>query len=154
MSLTTPCRWVRSLLVVAAVLTTVSVVYAHGGAHATLTGPVTQEERAAFAAARPVFEKYCFRCHTTSGRKAKPKSLAHMTMDRYPLGGHHAAEAATAIRQVLGAGPEKKKATMPSDKPGTVEGEDLAKVLAWADAFDQAHPPQKAPPAGGHSAHH
>jgi mono/diheme cytochrome c family protein len=116
-----------------------------------LVGPVTTEERAAFAAARPVFEKHCFRCHTKNGRKAKPKSLAHLTLDRYPLGGHHAAEAGTVVRRVLGAGPEKKPPTMPSDDVGAVAADDLAKILAWADAFDRAHP-SKTPAAAAH--HH
>lgn len=32
------------------------------------------------------------------------------------------------------------KATMPSDDPGTVAGDDLAKIVRWAGAFDRAHP--------------
>jgi hypothetical protein len=27
---------------------------------------------------------------------------------------------------------------MPSDDPGAVTGDDLTKILAWADAFDRA----------------
>jgi uncharacterized membrane protein len=144
-------RVLGSALLGLATVLAAAAVHAHGGKHgAQPAGPVTAEERAAFATARPVFEKHCFRCHTKDGRKAKPKSLAHLTMDRYPLGGHHAAEAGEVIRRVLGAVPEKKEPTMPSDDVGAVTGEDLAKVLAWADAFDRAHPPQKA--AGAH--HH
>ncbi len=132
-----------ALLAVTATLSG-AVVHAHGGKHAAVpAGPVTPGERAAFAAAKPVFEQHCFRCHTKTGRKAKPKSLAHLTMDRYPFGGHHAAEAGAVIRRVLGAGPAKKEPTMPSDDRGAVAGEELAKVLAWADAFDGAHPPKK-----------
>lgn len=59
------------------------------------------------------------------------------------FGGHHAGEAATVIRTVLGVG-GIAKATMPSDDPGAVAGDELAKVLAWADAFDRAHPPKSA----------
>jgi hypothetical protein len=29
---------------------------------------------------------------------------------------------------------------MPADDRGGVSGEELEKILAWADAFDQAHP--------------
>ena len=138
-----------SPVLAAAVLATAATlaaaaVHAHGGKHpAALSGAVTPEERAAFEAAKPVFERHCFRCHTKHGRKAKAKSLAHMTMDRYPFGGHHAAEAGAVIRRVLGAGPDKKEPTMPSDDAGAVAGDDLAKILAWADAFDRAHPPTK-----------
>jgi hypothetical protein len=134
-------------------VTGAAIGHAHGGGHGGLAGPVTQEERDAYAAAKPVFEQHCFRCHTTHGKKAKPKSLAHLTMDKYPLGGHHAPEVAAAIRQVLGAGLTKKKATMPSDNAGAVSGEELAKVLAWADAFDRAHPAPK-PHADHADAHH
>jgi hypothetical protein len=64
-----------------------------------------------------------------------------MSMDGYPFQGHHAGEAGTVIRKVLGAAGGRKP-TMPSDDPGAVTGEDLAKILAWADAFDRAHLPQ------------
>lgn len=103
----------------------------------------TPEELAAYEAAKPVFERHCFRCHTTAGKKAKRKSLEHLPMDAYPFGGHHAGEAATVIRTVLGVG-GRAKATMPSDDPGAVTGDELAKVLAWADAFDRAHPRKSA----------
>jgi hypothetical protein len=142
-----------AFLIVAATVMGAALVHAHGGSHGQLTGPVTQEERAAFAAARPVFEQHCFRCHTAKGRKARPKSLAHLTMDRYPFGGHHASEAAAVIRGVLGAGPEKKEASMPSDDRGAVTGDQLAKVLAWADAFDRAHLVKKAPASSGDQHH-
>ena len=112
----------------------------HGASHAVKPAP---EELAAYEVAKPVFERHCFRCHTTAAKKAKRKSLDHLTMDDYPFGGHHAGEAATVIRKVLGVG-GKAKATMPSDDPGAVAGDELAKVLAWADAFDRAHPPKSA----------
>jgi hypothetical protein len=44
---------------------------------------------------------------------------------------------------VLGVG-GKAKPTMPSDDAGAVAGDELAKVLAWADAFDGAHPRKSA----------
>ncbi len=108
-----------------------------GHSHAPLIKR-TAEEIAAFKAAEPVFAQYCYRCHTHSGKKSKPKALAHLDMDQYPFGGHHAGEAAAVIRKVLGA--TGVKATMPSDDPGAVSGDALAKILAWADAFDRAHP--------------
>ena len=139
----------RSLVIAVLAVTSIlsgALVHAHGGKHsAAPAGPVTAEERAAFEAARPVFERHCVRCHTRSGRKAKAKSLAHLTMDRYPFGGHHATEAGEIIRRVLGAGPDKKAPTMPSDDTGAVTGDALAKVLAWADVFDRAHGGRRAP---------
>jgi hypothetical protein len=72
-----------------------------------------------------------------------------MDMDRYPFGGHHASEAGAIVRKVLGVGGDK--ATMPADDKGAVSGGALAKVLAWADAFDRAHGPETAKkPAGEH----
>jgi mono/diheme cytochrome c family protein len=120
------------------------VIWAHGAHHhdSPKLAPPTAEEKAAFDAAKPVFEEQCYRCHTSKGRKAKAKSLDHLKMDSYPFGGHHAHEVGRLIRQVLtdvkGKGP-----TMPSDDVGAVKGEDLKKVLAWTDAFDRAHPAEK-----------
>lgn len=108
----------------------------HGASHVLEPTP---EELTAYEAAKPVFERHCFRCHTAAGKKAKRKSLDHLTMDGYPFGGHHASDAANVIRKVLGVG-GSAKATMPSDDPGVVAGDELARVLTWADAFDRAHP--------------
>jgi hypothetical protein len=115
-----------------------SLAAAHGGA-SHLRGPVTEAERRAFDEARPAFERHCFRCHAKGGAKAKAKARAHLDMTAYPFGGHHAGEAGTAVRKVLGAGPEKGRATMPSDEPGATTGADLKAILAWADAFTAAH---------------
>jgi hypothetical protein len=106
----------------------------HGTGHAPHP---TQDEIAAFEKAKPAFEHHCFRCHTAGGKKAKPKALAHISMDSYPFGGHHADEAGSVVRKVLGAG--RGKPTMPSDDPGAVRGDDLALILAWADLFERAH---------------
>ncbi|NNE18386.1 MAG: hypothetical protein HKN10_07915 [Myxococcales bacterium] len=57
-------------------------------------------------------------------------------MDGYPLGGHHSAEIAETIREVLGA--SGKKATMPRNDPGVVQGQDLVLILDWAQSFDRA----------------
>lgn len=119
---------------------------AHGGHdHAgpgSKAAPPAPEETAAFEKAKPILEKHCFRCHTTGGKKAKPKTLSHLNMDGYPFSGHHASGAGTAIRTVLlgKSGKGGEDATMPKDDRGAVDGDDLKTVLAWADAFDKAHP--------------
>lgn len=112
------------------------------GAVATLpSGPagadLLSEERAAYERARPVFEAHCVKCHTTSGAHAKKAALKHFSMDTYPFGGHHAHSVTKTIREVLGATGEEP--TMPDDDPGAVQGDDLARILSWADAFDRSH---------------
>jgi hypothetical protein len=57
-------------------------------------------------------------------------------MTSYPLGGHHADDIGTSVRRALGTA--GAKATMPKTDPGAVKGDELALVLAWADAFDRA----------------
>lgn len=116
----------------------VPLAYAHQGHGAGHAPKPTPKEIAAFERAKPAFERHCFRCHTSAGKKSKAKALAHITMDAYPFGGHHADESGTVVRKVLGGGGGKP--TMPSDDPGAVTGEDLARILAWADAFENAHP--------------
>ena len=64
-----------------------------------------------------------------------------MSMDGYPLGGHHAGGAGGAVRKVLGGGGGRP--TMPSDDPRVVTGDDLARILAWADAYDAARQASK-----------
>ena len=117
------------------------VAYAHQGHGVGHAPKPTPEEIAAFESAKPAFERHCFRCHTSAGKKAKPKALAHISMDRYPFGGHHADESGIVVRKVLGGGGGKP--TMPSDDPGAVTGDDLSQILAWADAFERAHPAPK-----------
>jgi hypothetical protein len=41
------------------------------------------------------------------------------------------------IRKTLGL--TGKKPTMPADKKGAVQGEELELIKAWADAFDASH---------------
>jgi hypothetical protein len=94
-------------------------------------------ETAAYERARPVFEKYCSKCHTKGGAKAKAKTLVHFDMTSYPFGGHHAAEITAAVRHVLGI--DGGKAVMPMDDPGAVKGAELDLIAAWADAYDKAH---------------
>lgn len=104
---------------------------------ATVKADLLAAELAAFEAAKPVFDKNCARCHQAGGAKAKPKMLKHFDITAYPFGGHHADEASKTVRKVLGIGGGKP--TMPADKKGTVQGDDLALIAAWADAFDKAH---------------
>lgn len=94
-------------------------------------------ENEAFERARPVFQKHCARCHQKGGNLAKPKTLGHFDMTSYPFGGHHAMEISKEIRKALGIG--GGKATMPKGKVGSVKGDELALIAAWADAFDKAH---------------
>ena len=128
-------RAVRNGLVVLMLLGTAGVGFGHSGHSPKRAAKPTTEELAAFETAKPVFERFCFRCHTKTGKKTKRKALDHLSMDRYPFGGHHAGEAAAVIRTVLGV--DGKSATMPSDDPGAVTGEDLDRVLSWAAAFER-----------------
>ena len=93
-------------------------------------------ETAAWETAKPVFDKSCATCHSSTGKKAAKKKLDHFTMDTYPPGGHHTATIGYTIRDVLGI--SGKKPTMPYDKPGSVQGDDLAKIKAWTDAWEAA----------------
>lgn len=101
-------------------------------------------ETAAWETAKPVFDKACSSCHTTAGKKASKKKLDHFNFYAYPPGGHHTATIGTTIREVLGLNGEKP--TMPYDKPGSVQGDDLAKVKAWTEAWAAADK------AGAHTA--
>ena len=102
-------------------------------------------ETAAYEKAKPVFDKWCASCHSKDGKKWTEKKLEHFDMTTYPFGGHHAAEIGGEVKEALGL--TGKKPTMPKDKKGAVQGEELALIKAWADAFDAAHP-------GGHGGHH
>ena len=94
-------------------------------------------EMAAFEKAKPVFDKWCAKCHTQGNRAASKKKLDHFDMTKYPFGGHHAMEMSKSIRKVLGL--DGSKVTMPADKKGAVKGDELAAIAAWADAFDASH---------------
>ena len=93
-------------------------------------------ETAAWNAAKPVFDRACAGCHTTSGKKASKTKLDHFNFDSYPTRGHHAATIGFTIRDVLGI--SGKKPTMPYGRPGSVQGDDLAKIKAWTDAWESA----------------
>lgn len=121
-----------------------------GGVGSAPTGPAAQDllaaERAAYDRARPVFERHCAKCHTSGGPRATRGALRHFSIDAYPFGGHHSAEIAATIRQVLGVA--GKKATMPRGNPGVVQGEELSLIVNWAAAFERSHA------AGLHGADH
>ena len=102
--------------------------------------------RAAYQNAKPVFDAHCASCHTSRGSKSSKTALKHLDMDTHPFGGHHAQEVTASIRKVLGA--DGSKPTMPRDRPGAVQGEELALILAWAEAYDRAQPQGAHEPAG------
>lgn len=94
-------------------------------------------EAVAFEAARPVFARACARCHTKAGKKATKKRLDNFDLDLYSLGEQHTATIGFTIRDVLGI--SGKKPTMPYDKPGSVQGDDLAAIKAWSDAWEASY---------------
>jgi uncharacterized membrane protein len=94
-------------------------------------------EMAAYEQAKPVFDKYCAKCHSKDGAKTSISKREHFDMTAYPFGGHHAMDVHNEIRIVLGV--TGKKPTMPADKKGAVKGEELALIKAWADAFEASH---------------
>lgn len=91
-------------------------------------------ETTAYENAKPVFEKYCASCHMKGGKSTTAKKLGHFDMTTYPLGGHHVGEMSATVRKVMGI--DGSKPTMPKNKPGSVKGDELAVIAAWADAFD------------------
>jgi hypothetical protein len=104
-------------------------------------------ELAAFEKAKPVFEATCKSCHVKGQKNASAKKLSEFEMTAYPFTGKH--NTAKDIREVLAIG--GGKATMPKNKPGSVKGDDLAAIAAWADAWDAAeaagaHPAPAAAP--------
>jgi hypothetical protein len=133
-------------LALAAVLSAGST-WAHGPARKTAVRTVSAEEPAAFAAAKPALDKHCARCHIAGGRKAKPKTLKHFNMTRYPPTGHHAHETGVVVRRVLlGDKAKGKEPTMPADDIGAVNGDELKKVVAWTEAVDRAVAAQASTP--------
>jgi len=94
-------------------------------------------EMAAYERAKPVFEKWCASCHSKDGKKQSAKKRDHFDTTTYPFGGHHAMEISGEIREVLGL--TGKKPTMPPNRKGAVQGDELEAIEAWADAFDASH---------------
>ncbi len=124
-------------------------------ARAELRAQLLAAETAAFDKAKPVFDKWCAKCHATGNKLATKKKLDHFDMTTYPFAGHHAMEISGSIRKSLAIGGGKP--TMPFDKKGAVKGEELALITAWADAFDASHKGgahESAPGHGGHGHKH
>ena len=94
-------------------------------------------ETAAYERAKPVFDKWCAKCHSKTGTKSSISKREHFDMTTYPFGGHHAAQIGGEVRKALGV--TGKKPTMPADRKGAVKGAELALIKAWADAFDASH---------------
>mgnify|MGYP000996596683 CR=1 FL=1 len=103
---------------------------------ATAAALTLQAEVAAYDKAKPIFIANCSRCHTQGAVKASAKSLSHFDMSTYPLQGHHASTIGETIAAVLGQ--NSKPATMPKDKRGTVQGADLALIMTWTTAWQNA----------------
>jgi mono/diheme cytochrome c family protein len=92
-------------------------------------------ETAAFDKAKPVFDKWCAKCHTADGKNTSAKKRKELDITAYPFTGEHAN--AKDIRKTLGIGGGKP--SMPADKKGAVKGDELALIAAWADAWDASH---------------
>jgi hypothetical protein len=107
-------------------------------------------EMSAWEGAKPAFMQYCASCHSKAGKKATKKKLDHFALDTYPPSGHHTATIGATIRDVLGL--SGKQPTMPYDKPGSVKGDELAAMAAWAEAWEAADKGGAHPAAADH--HH
>ena len=107
------------------------------GEPASVKAQLLAAEMAAYEKAKPVFEKYCAKCHAKHGSNQSAGKREHFDMTTYPFGGHHAMDVHNEIRVVLGV--TGKKPTMPADKKGAVQGDELELIKAWADAFDASH---------------
>jgi mono/diheme cytochrome c family protein len=95
------------------------------------------DEIGAYERAKPVFDRYCAKCHTSGGGQASKEALKHFDMTRYPFGGHHASEIPDVLREVLGL--DGDKPTMPLDRPGALRGAELQMVLDWIEAYERVH---------------
>ena len=108
-----------------------------------------KDPEAAYAAARPAFERHCGKCHSRADGGGKKAALEHFDMTTYPFGGHHADTIAASIATSLGL--DGSKATMPKGKPaGSVPEDDLAAIRAWIDAAG-SHEPTGTSDHGGHA---
>ena len=104
---------------------------------AKLKAELLAAETAAYEKAKPVFDKFCSKCHSKAGKLTGQKKRDHFDMTTYPFGGHHAMELGKQIRTSLGI--DGSKPTMPYDKKGAVQGEELKLIAAWCDSFDASH---------------
>lgn len=102
-------------------------------------GALLSPELAAYERARPVFQRFCGNCHINGAPMWRQSITSHFDMGHYPFTGHHSNTITITIRRVLGA--NGRPPTMPPRAgAGSVRGEDLQLILAWADAYDRAHP--------------
>jgi uncharacterized membrane protein len=143
---------VTVLCIAALGVTGASGVSTASGAAKTDTAPgsstLVAAEKTAWQAATPALQKHCARCHVKDGKGATKKKLDHFDFTSYPVGGHHARKIGVTVRTVLGL--EKKKATMPFGKAGSVTGDDLAAIKAWTEAWDAADKAGAHAPAADH----
>ncbi|MFO0750003.1 MAG: hypothetical protein U1F43_30685 [Myxococcota bacterium] len=93
-------------------------------------------ELSAYESAKPVFTAACGGCHAAGSKLATAKKLEHLDVTGYPFKSRHLVSLTATLRHVLGI--DGAKPTMPKQKPGSVQGADLALVEAWAKAFDAA----------------
>lgn len=102
------------------------------------TEPASKEGAdATYAAARPVFERHCGKCHSRAERGGNKDALKHFDMTSYPFRGHHADAIAPSIASAMGL--DGSEATMPKGKAaGSVSDQDLAAIRAWVDAVGGA----------------
>jgi mono/diheme cytochrome c family protein len=101
-------------------------------------------EISAYETARPVFETWCVTCHQYAGGSSRtyPNAFKALGVSEYPFSGRHST--AKDIRAVLAIGGGRP--SMPKNKKGAVQGQELAAIAAWADAWDRADA------AGAHAA--
>ena len=98
-------------------------------------------ERDAYERAKPVFAAHCVSCHSYGGTSRRAFSAADFT--GFPFGGATSKRIGVLVRTAVGA--SGKPPTMPQDKPGSLTPDELARVLAWTDAWSRAHPEAVAP---------
>lgn len=96
-----------------------------------------EAELAAYQAAKPVFVKYCGACHSATGNKTSPSKLEDFDMSSYPFDGKETDDIDDVISVTLGL--RGTKATMPKNKPGSLNGEELQLIVDWAEAYDSNH---------------
>ena len=112
-------------------------------------------ERAAYDAARPVFERWCVRCHVPTNGSMSVITSDTFDISTYPFTGQSGALAGYHVADVLGTmfgdldAPDgadefrrpwaQHAPRMPKTEPGAVQGDDLALVRTWTVAWRAAH---------------
>jgi len=95
-----------------------------------------QAELAAYDAAKPVFAKYCASCHAEGGASATERKREHLDVTSYPFASAHLVALTATLRHVVGL--DGARPSMPPNNRGGVADADLARIAAWADAYDAA----------------